>query len=51
MQQAMLNRAYRCVACRNIAMTFDTEKLEWFGYPMVKNIALSSAVFGLFDVD
>jgi len=32
-------------------MTFDTEKLEWFGYPMVKNIALSSAVFGLFDVD
>ena len=24
--------------CRSIAMTFDTEKLEWFGYPMVKKI-------------
>jgi len=23
---------------RNIAMTFGTEKLEWFGYPMVKKI-------------
>ena len=23
--------------CRNIAMTFGTEKLEWFGYPIVKN--------------
>ena len=21
---------------RNISMTFDTEKLEWFGYPTVK---------------
>jgi len=27
--------------CRNIVITFDTKKLEWFGYPMVKNIALS----------
>jgi len=24
--------------CRNVAMTFGTEKLEWFGYPMVKKI-------------
>jgi len=23
---------------RNIAMTFGTEKLEWFGYPTVKKI-------------
>ena len=22
---------------RNVAMAFDTEKLEWCGYPMVKN--------------
>jgi len=22
---------------QNIAMTFGTQKLEWFGYPMVKN--------------
>ena len=22
--------------CRNIAIKFDTDKLEWFGYPMVK---------------
>ena len=24
-------------SCRNSAMTFGTEKLEWLGYPMVKN--------------
>jgi len=23
---------------RNIAMTFGTKKLEWFGYPVVKNV-------------
>jgi len=31
---------------RNIAMTFDTEKLEWLGYPMVKK---SEGVFIRFD--
>ena len=24
-------------SCRNIAMTFGMEKLEWYGYPTVKN--------------
>jgi len=32
-------------------MAFDMEKLEWFGYPMLKkNIALSGTVCELFDV-
>jgi len=36
---------------RTIAMAFDMEKLEWFGYPMLKkNIALSGTVCELFDV-
>jgi len=26
------------VSRRNIAMTFDTENLEWRGYPMVKKV-------------
>jgi len=30
---------------RTIAMAFDAEKLEWFGYPMLKNIALFCTVF------
>jgi len=32
-------------------MTFDTEKLEWFDYPMLKNIALPCTVFQLFDIE
>jgi len=31
---------------RNIAMTFGTEKLEWCGYPMVKNF---EGIFICFD--
>jgi len=32
--------------CQNIAITFGMEKLEWCGYPMVKN---SEDMFILFD--
>jgi len=35
---------------RTIAMAFDAEKLEWFGYPMLK-IALFCTVFQLFDIE
>ena len=26
------------VACRNIAISFGGEKLEWWGYPMAKEL-------------
>jgi len=32
-------------------MAFDTEKLELFGYPMLKNVAQSCTVFQLFDIE
>jgi len=32
-------------------MAFDMEKLEWFGYPMLKKRALSCTVFQLFDIE
>jgi len=35
-------------ACRNIAMTFGTEKLEWFGNPIVKNLKTCLFVFDRF---
>jgi len=35
--QATFNAAVKGVSRRNIAMTFGTEKLEWRGYPVLKN--------------
>jgi len=32
-------------------MAFEAEKLEWFGYPMLKNVALFCTVFQLFDIE
>jgi len=32
-----IRRLHQGSSCWNIAMPFGTEKLEWLGYPMVKN--------------